>query len=89
LTNQAETIRRGLAALSQSGAALGSDLELCAVRDEFNAGQDTNPGLARPSFDPAHEALHAIEFGAVQGLREVKLEGVEKLGAEASTKRAG
>jgi hypothetical protein len=27
--------------------------------------------LARPSVDPAHDALHAIERGAVQGLLEV------------------
>jgi hypothetical protein len=32
-------------------------------------------GLARPPIDPAHDALHAIERGAVQRLLEVKLEG--------------
>jgi hypothetical protein len=38
-----------------------------------NAGHDTTrSGLARPPIDPAHDALHAIERGAVQGLLEVK-----------------
>jgi hypothetical protein len=38
-----------------------------------NEGHDTraHPGLARPPIDPAHDALHAIERGAVQGLLEV------------------
>jgi hypothetical protein len=27
--------------------------------------------LARPSIDPAHDALHSIERGAVQGLLEI------------------
>jgi hypothetical protein len=29
-------------------------------------------GLARPSVDPAHDALHATERGAVQGFLEVE-----------------
>jgi hypothetical protein len=42
--------------------------------------------LARPSVDPAHDALHAIERGAVQGLLEVggSKEGWARGGAESS-----
>jgi integrase len=37
-----------------------------------NAGRHpSHPRLARPPIDPAHDALHAIERGAVQGLLEV------------------
>ncbi len=32
---------------------------------------ETHSGLARPSIHPAHDALHAIERGTVQGLLEV------------------
>jgi hypothetical protein len=39
--------------------------------------------LARPSIDRAHDALHPIERGAVQGLLEV---GLPRLGVAASGK---
>jgi hypothetical protein len=41
-----------------------------------NAGHGNRriSGLARPSIDPAHHALHAIERGTVQGLLEVMFE---------------
>jgi hypothetical protein len=34
-------------------------------------------GLARRSFDPAHDALHAIERGAVQGLLAIANKQIE------------
>jgi len=51
-----------------------------------NAGHDTrsHSGLARPSIHPAHDALHAIERGAVQGLLEVG--GASLQGREADLK---
>jgi hypothetical protein len=41
--------------------------------------------MARPSVDPAHDALHAIERGAVQGLLEVGR--VESSGVKVAARR--
>jgi hypothetical protein len=42
-----------------------------ATRWSMRPRHATHSGLARPPIDPAHDALHAIERGAVQGLLEV------------------